>query len=173
MKIQYGSIFGQFKWTAEAEISDELVAALVPLGALQIAQRSPSTAAEKELAGYDKRPEKFSRTKDINYSEANAKVLAKHLETVQVEIGRDEKDKPVYKTFAATVVVEQHTPGEADVKMADERKAYARNGEKNTLAKLAAKVGFAGEVGDGKSENAPVEFLRAIRAWAKAQVADI
>lgn len=163
-------MFGNFEWLAEAEVSDEMVSLLAPLGALQIAQRSPSTAAEKQMAGYDKRPLKFQRG-SIPFSEADAETLRKHLSKLTFKVG--EGDAARECQFTADVTVSEYVPTEADVKMADERKAYARNGEKNTLDKLAAKVGFAGEVGDGKSENAPVEFLRAIRAWAKAQVADI
>lgn len=172
MKIQYGSVFGNFKWSAVAEIPDALIPTLCALGALQVAQRSPSSAAEKALAGYEKRPAKFER-KSIDFSEDNAAILAMQLEKMKVETGRTEKDEPVYADILAQVTVEQYEGSTADVVMKDERAAYARNGEKNTLDKLAAKVGFVGEVGDGKAENAPVEFLRAIRAWAKAQVADI
>lgn len=48
MQIQYGSVFGNYRWDASVEITPEIAALLAPLGALQIAQRSPSTAAEKD-----------------------------------------------------------------------------------------------------------------------------
>jgi hypothetical protein len=172
MQIKYGSVFGNYRWDAEANVSDELVSVLAPLGALQIGQRSPSTAAEKEMAGYEKRPKGFNRN-TIPFSEAGASTLAKHLKTMRVEVGRNEKDEPVYGTISADVTVTEYVPTEADVKMPDERAAYARNAKAGTLNALAEKVGFDGEVGDGTAENAPVEFLRAIRAWSKAQVAAI
>lgn len=172
MKIKYGSVFGNFKWSAESEVSDELVSVLAPLGALQIGQRSPSTAAEKEMAGYEKRPKGFNRS-TIPFSPEGAETLAKHLREMKVEIGRNEKDEPVYATLKANVTVEEYVPTEADVKMPDERAAYARNAKAEKLDALAEKVGYEGEVGDGTAENAPVEFLRAIRAWSKAQVAAI
>lgn len=172
MKIQYGSVFGNYRWDATADVGDELVSVLAPLGALQIGQRSPSTAAEKEMAGYEKRPKGFNRT-SIPFDAAKADVLAKHLKTMRVETGRNEKDEPVYAEIQADVTVTEYVPTEADVKMPDERAAYARNAKANTLDALATKVSFDGEVGDGTAENAPVEFLRAIRAWSKAQVAAI
>lgn len=172
MLIKYGSVFGNYKWLATAEVSESLVAALVPLGALQIGQRGPSTSAEKAMAGYEKRPKGFNRT-SIPFDSDKAEILAKNLRSMKVEIGRNEKDEPIYETLTASVTVEEYIPTAADVVMADERAAYARNGKAETLDKLAEKVGFDGEVGDGTSENAPVEFLRAIRSWSKAQVANI
>lgn len=167
--IKYGSVFGNFKWNAEASVSDELINALLPLGALQIAQRSPSTAAEKAIAKYEKRPKGFNRN-TIPFSPEGADILAKNLREMRVEIGRNEKDEPVYATLKATVSVEKYEPAEADVKMPDERAAYARNAKAGTLDKLAAKVGFDGESGDGTAENAPVEFLRAIKQWSRDQL---
>lgn len=172
MQIKYGSVFGNYRWDATADVTDDLVSVLAPLGALQIGQRSPSTAAEKEMAGYEKRPKGFNRN-TIAFSPEGAETLAKHLRTMRVEIGRNEKDEPVYANIYADVTVTKYVPTEADVKMSDERAAYARNAKADTLEKLAEKVGFDGEVGDGTAENAPVDFLRAIRAWSKAQVAAI
>lgn len=173
MQIKYGSVFGNFRWDATADVSDELVSVLAPLGALQIGQRSPSTAAEKEMAGYEKRPKGFNRN-TIPFDAKLADVLAKHLKTMRVETGRNEKDEPVYGNITADVTVTEYVPTEADVKMPDERAAYARNAKADTLEELARKVSFDGEsLGDGTAENAPVEFLRAIRAWSKAQVAAI
>lgn len=169
MQIKYGSVFGNFAWSATADVSDELVSVLAPLGALQLAQRSPSTAAEKVLAGYEKRPKGFNRN-TIPFSEVGAETLAKNLRTIRLETGRNEKDEPVYAEIKADVTVVEHVPSEADVKMPDERAAYARNAKADTLDKLAEKVGFEGEVGDGTAENAPVEFLRAIRQWSRDQL---
>jgi hypothetical protein len=171
--IEYGSVFGNYKWSAVATIDDKLIDALLPLGALQVGQRSPSSAAEKEMAGYEKRPVKFNRAAGIPFSTEGAAILAKHLKTMRVEIGRNAKDEPVYAELNADVNVEQYVPKEQDIVMADERAAYARRGKAGELEELAAKVNFDGEVGDGTAENAPVDFLRAIRAWSKAQVAAI
>lgn len=158
MQIKYGSVFGNYRWDSTVEITPEQAALLAPLGALQIAQRSPSTAAEKAMAGYDKRPKGFTRT-DIPYSEDKAAILQKAQSVLEIPNGEDKI------TLNAACVVLEYFGTEVDVKMTDERNAYERNSDK--LDKLAKKVGYTGDVGNGKSADAPVEFLRAIRAWSK------
>lgn len=167
MKIQYGSRFGNFKWIAEADIADALIPTLLQLGCLQLGQRSPSTAAEKEMAGYEKRPAKFERD-SIDFSDEAAAILAKHLSAMKVETGRNEKDEPIFATIEADVKVEKYEGSTADVKMLGERAAYGRHSA--DLADFAKLVGYAGELGDGKAENAPVAFLRAIKAYIDAQL---
>ena len=149
---------------AETEVSQEQLEILGGFGLLQILQRSPMSKAEKALAGYEKRPAGFKRD-SIPFNEENAGKLAKVL-SEPIEIAEGNKVECV-------VNVTEYVPTEADVKMPDERAAYARNAKADTLDALATKVGFDGEVGDGTAENAPVDFLRAIRAWSKAQVAAI
>jgi hypothetical protein len=161
MKINTKSTFGNFSIEAEADVSDEQRDALASLGLLQVLQRSPASAAEKALAGYDKRPSGFKRD-SIPFSEQNAETLEKALQApISIADGVEDVE--------CAVNVTEYVPTESDVKMPDERAAYARNAAQ--LPKLAAKVGYAGDVGDGSKENAPVEFLRAIRAWSKAQIA--
>lgn len=165
MKLNTNSTFGNFAITAEAEVSDAQRDVLASYGLLQLLQRSPASAAEKAMAGYDKRPAGFKRD-SIAFSEANAEKLTAELQKpIKVEDG--------IADLNVEVVVTEYVPTESDVKMPDERAAYARNGKAGSLPALATKVGFAGEVGDGTTENAPVEFLRAIRAYAKAQVAGL
>lgn len=122
------------------------------------------------MAAYEKRPKGFQRT-TIPFSDGNAETLRKNLSKLTFKVGEGDAAKEYQ--FTADVVVEKYVPTEADIKMPDERAAYARNAKADTLDKLAEKVGFDGEVGDGTAENAPVDFLRAIRAWSKAQVAAI
>lgn len=169
-QVKCGSNFGQFAWTGVAQIDDKLIDALLSAGVLQFAQRSPSTAAEKEIVGYEKRPEKFNRN-TIPFSADAADVLKKHLSSFKVEVGRDEKNAPIYASIAMEVEVTEKPDSSTDVVMKDERAAYARRkGDTDALVELAEKVGYEGEeMGDGTAENAPVEFLRAIRAWSKAQ----
>lgn len=167
MKIKYGSVFGNFRWDSEVEITPEQATLLAPLGALQIAQRSPSTAAEKAMAGYDKRPKGFTRT-DIPYSETLAEVLRKHQSVLEIPNGNG----GVVKINADTVVAE-YVPEAADVKMTDERNAYGRNAAANKLEQLAKRVGYEGDLGSGSAADAPVEFLRAIRAWSKEMVKNV
>lgn len=172
MQIKYGSVFGNYRWDASVEITPEQAALLAPLGALQVAQRSPSTAAEKEMAGYEKRPKGFTRTQ-IPFSTEGAEVLRKHQSVLEIPIGEDANGKVQTVKLNATVGVEQYFGTEADVKMTDERNAYARNAEAGKLEQLAKKVGYTGDLGDGAAVEAPVEFLRAIRAWSKEMVKNI
>jgi hypothetical protein len=164
MKLNTKSTFGNFAIEAEADVDEAQRDILAGLGLLQVLQRSPASAAEKAMAGYDKRPSGFKRD-SIPFNPANAEKLTEALEK-PIEIAKD-------MSISCAVAVSEYVPTEADVKMPDERAAYARNAKAGTLDALAEKVGFDGEVGDGTAENAPVEFLRAIRAWSKAQVAAI
>lgn len=165
MKINTSSTFGNFAITAEANVSDALRDALANLGFLQVMQRSPASAAEKALAGYDKRPSGFKRD-SIPFSEDNAETLRKNLANMKFTIGEGEASQEF--NIDAEVLVTEHIPSVADVKMNDERAAYGRNAGK--LDKLASKVGYTGNVGDGIPANAPVEFLRAIRNWTTEQL---
>lgn len=169
MEIKYGSVFGNYKWEAIAEIDEKLVPVLCSLGALQLGQRTPSSAAEKEMDGYDKRPAKFER-KSIPFSEEGAAILAKHLEGMKVEIGRDEKDAPIFATIEAAVTVEKYEGSTTDVVMKEEREAYARRTDDEGRKALAKLVDYSGELGDGTKENAPVEFIRAIRRYSQSIV---
>jgi hypothetical protein len=156
--IKFGSVFGNYKWNAEAEITDGMIDVLLAAGCLQFGQRSPSTAAEKEMAGYEKRPKGFSRD-SIPFSETGAKTLEKHIGSFEIAEG---------VTLESTVTVEQYFGAEtAESKYTAERAKYVQR--KDTLDKLAKAVGYDGPVGDGTADNAPKEFLVAIRAWVKAQ----
>lgn len=169
MKIKYGSVFGNFKWEAESDIPDALIPTLCMLGALQVAQRTPSSIAEKALAGYDKRPTGFKRD-SIAFSETNANTLASFLESMKVETGRNEKDEPIFATIDAAVTVEEYSGSTADVKMVEERAAYARRKDDAGRKELATLVGYTGDLGDGTADNAPVEFIRAIRKYSQSIV---
>lgn len=168
--IEYGSVFGNFKWNAYAEIDAKLIPVLCALGALQVAQRTPSSAAEKELAGYDKRPVGFKRD-SIPYSDDNADTLGSYFREMKVEIGRDEKDAPIFAVVNAEVTTAKYEGSTTDVVMKEERAAYARNakgeGKFKSLEALAVEVGYDGELGDGTAENAPVAFIRAIKDYSK------
>lgn len=161
MKIETKSTFGNFSILAEADVTDEQRDALANLGFLQLLQRSPASAAEKAMAGYEKRPEGFKRN-SIPFSQENADKLTAALEK-PIGVGEGITD------IEATVVVSEYVPTVADVKLIDERNSYVKFSAANRGAEVATKVGYSGELGDGTSENAPVEFLRAIRAWKMAQ----
>lgn len=168
--VKYGSVFGNYKWTATTVVPGGLVEALLPFALLQITQRTPSTKAEKAMAGYEKRPKAFKRT-DIPYSDEGAELLRESLSGFKFETGRDEKDEAILASLTADVEVELYEGSAADVKLNDERAAYARNAAK--LPALAAKIEYDGELGDGTKENAPVEFLRAIRVYSKKMLAEL
>lgn len=72
------STFGNFKWVASVEVTEEVALTLASKGLLQILQRSPASEAEKKLAGYEKRPKDFER-KMIPFNEANAQTLGEYL----------------------------------------------------------------------------------------------
>lgn len=163
MKLNTSSTFGNFAIVAETEVSDKQRDALANLGLLQLLQRSPASAAEKAMAGYEKRPSGFKRD-SIAFSSLNAETLAKAMQA-PIKVGEGIED------LLCEIVVTKYVPPVGEIKLTDERKAYARNAAK--LPALAAKVDYKGEIGDGTEENAPVDFLRAIRAWSKAQVAAI
>lgn len=160
-KLNTSSTFGNFAIVAEAEVDEAQRDILASLGLLQVLQRSPASAAEKKLAGYEKRPTGFKRD-SIPFSEDNAETLALVMGE-PIEIAEGVK-------ISANITVSEYVPTEADVKMADERSAYALHSKAGNLEKWAKKIGFTGELGDGKAENAPVELLRAARAWVKAQL---
>lgn len=165
MKINTKSTFGNFLVEAEAEISNEQRDELAAFGFKWLLQRSPFSGAEKVIAGYEKRPSGFKRD-SIDYSEAKAEQLVAELQKPIEIVEGIEK-------LQASVLVTEYVPTVADVKMTDERNAYAKAGAEGRLASVATKVGFKGEVGDGTKENAPVDFLRAIRAWKNAQLAEL
>ena len=165
-KIKYGCTFGNFAWEAEATVDDALIAALLPLGALQIAQRTPSSEAEKAMAGYEKRPKGFQRN-SIAFSDANADILQKRLTSIAVT------DKLTLVNDKVTVV--EYVP-EAPEKKFAEAKAFLDDLESDpqfeTLVK--SKLNYAGDThGDDGEWN--VELLRIVdvrlaeqRAKAKA-----
>lgn len=153
-KIKCSSTFGNFKWNAEADVTDEQMQILASAGLLQVLQRSPASRAEKVLAGYEKRPDKFNRA-SIEFSDENAETLATELQR-PVEIA-DEIE------ITANVTVSEHEIGAtAAPKYADEKQVVARHVEKGTLVKLAEKVGFTGE-GDLDADN--IAFLQAIKQF--------
>lgn len=164
MKLQTKSTFGNFAIEAEADVTAEQRDYLANLGLLQVLQRSPASAAEKALAGYDKRPSGFKRD-SIPFSEANAETLTAEMEK-PISFGEDSGVEPI----ECAVRVTEYVPTVADVKMTDERNAYARHGKAGDLPAFAKTVGYDGQVGDGVAENAPVEFLRAIRRYVNEQL---
>lgn len=164
MKINTKSTFGNFAIAASADVSDEQRDALAALGLLQVLQRSPASAAEKALAGYDKRPTGFKRD-SIPFNDENAFTLQAEMEK-PLEIGEG-IDK-----LSPAIEVSEYVPTEGKVLMTEERAAYERNASK--LEAFAKKVGYNGtDLGDGTKDGAPVEFVRAIRAYSRKLLAEL
>ena len=95
-KINASSSFGNFDYSVEISLVEELSALaekLAVAGLIQIAQRSPASKVEKALAGYEKRPAKFDRG-SVEFSIENAEKfssimsveLAEELELAEDEI---------------------------------------------------------------------------------------
>lgn len=180
------STFGNFRFTAEAEATDEQLLVLAEAGLLQLMQRSPATAAEKELAGYgDKRPKDFKRN-SIDFSEASAAILAKHLGKVVVEAdgttGEDGKEVAGAKSDLNILVeVVEHVPNSgAEPKYKAEKdfvKLYlGSNGGKLASGESRTAVSFASNRGitvpegfDAAAWEDSTEFLTAVREWKKAE----
>lgn len=162
-QVKAESTFGNYKWFANAEISAEQAATLANLGFLWIMQRSPSSNAEKVMAGYEKRPEGFKRN-SIDFSDAGVKTLSTELSKA-IEIADGQSITPV----VSKVVFHEIGAG-AEPKFAEEKRIVARHVEAKDIATWAIdKVGFTGE-GDLDTEN--VEFLKAVKAYKQRILAD-
>lgn len=184
--LKVSSTFGNFKFDGEAEVTDEQLQILAGAGLLQLLQRSPATAAEKKLAGYDKkRPDGFKRT-DIPYSAANAEVLAGFLGSVEVEgdTTTDAEGKEVAgakSKLDVLVTVAEHVPNSgAEPKYKAEKdfvKLYlGSNGGKLASGEPRTATSFAGNRGieipegfDAAAWEDSTEFLTAVREWKKAE----
>lgn len=160
-KLKCNSTFGNFRWAAECEVSDEQLAVLANAGLLQLLQRSPASRAEKVLAGYEKRPDKFERS-SIEFSDANAKTLAQEL-SKPLEIAEGEEIKPA-------VVAEYHEIGASSApKYVEEKGIIARHVKAGDFAQwMHDKVGFDATAGEADS----TEVLKAVKAYKQRLLAE-
>jgi hypothetical protein len=155
-QVKASSTFGNYKWFANAEITNEQAQVLQDLGFLWVMQRSPSSKAEKSMAGYEKRPDNFKRSM-IEFSNEGVKQLSRLL-GAPVEI-----DEDVPNITPVISKVEFHEIGKgAEPVYADEKKVVAKHRDGKTLVKLAEKVGYTG---DGELDESNVEFLKSIKAF--------
>jgi hypothetical protein len=156
------STFGNFKWTASVDVSDEQARVLANAGLLQILQRSPASKAEKVLGKYEKRPSDFVRS-SIPFSDENAKTLAKFLgDKVEIADG---------VTITPKVAVEYHEIGAASQpKFVDEKAIAKRHVDAGDFAQwMSETVGFKATVEDVDK----VEVLQAIKAYKARRLAAI
>jgi hypothetical protein len=163
--LKCNSTFGNFKWTAECNVTDEQMLVLANAGLLQVLQRSPASRAEKVLAGYEKRPDKFNRS-SIEFSDEAAKTLSTELgKAVEIAEGIE---------IVPTISVSEHVIGESTTpKFVEEKQIVARHVAKGDLAEWAStKIKFAGDTVDADG-NPTTEFLQAVKnfkiALLKAQ----
>jgi hypothetical protein len=157
------STFGNFKWIANCEVSETVRDVLADLGFLWVMQRTPSSNAEKALAGYEKRPTGFKRS-EIEYSDESAARLTELL-SESVEIADDISITP--NVLSAVF----HEIGKvAEPKYADEKKAVQRHIDAKDIVSWASdKVGYTGG-GDLDTNN--VEFLKAVKALKQRLLAE-
>jgi hypothetical protein len=162
-QVNAQSQFGNFKWFATAEVSEVQKDILADLGFLWVMQRSPSSTAEKTLAGYEKRPDGFKRSQ-IEFSDENAQALSKLL-------GADAEIADGVKITPNITKVEFYEIGAVkEPAYADEKKAVLRHIEAKDIAKWAMDtVGFNGE-GDLNVEN--VALLKAVKEFKNRLLAE-
>lgn len=161
MVIKTNSRFGNFAWSGQADVTPEQMAILAAAGLLQEGQRSPSSAAEKEMAGYDKRPDSFKRD-SIPFNEKNADILAKHL-------GRFEIAKDVFVDVKVDVS-EYIAPEGVQSKFTEEKAIIAKHETAGDVVKWARDVvKFEGELFAseeiGQVSVPTDDFLRAVRTF--------
>lgn len=158
--IKTGSRFGNFAWQASCEVSEELAAILLPFAITQILQRSPSSEAEKEIAGYKKRPSGFKRD-SLPFSAEDAKTLQKHLQGAGVEVGEGDEKKSVKLPLSVEVV--EYIPTAQESKFTEEKAIVKRHEDAGDLEDwLESKVKFDGDASDEQA------VLVAVREFKKA-----
>lgn len=152
--VTFGSVFGNFKWSASATLTDAMIDILLPLGALQVAQRTPSSLAEKLIAGYDKRPKGFQRN-SLGFSEKAASVLKAQLESFEIA------DGVVLKCDSVEVV--EYVPETAVPKYAEVKAMLALRESTEKWPTFLAALGFNEETShvDGEYNPALCEALAA------------
>jgi hypothetical protein len=157
------STFGNFRWKAKCEVSDVVLALLADLGFLWVMQRTPSSKAEKALAGYEKRPKGYQRS-EIPFSDDNAKKLQQLL-GASAEITDDVSITPE----VLSVVFHEIGAG-VEPKYVDEKKIVERHLKAGDITTWnVEKVGYEGR--DLTVEN--VEFLKAVKAYKATMLADV
>jgi hypothetical protein len=162
-QVNASSQFGNFKWFATAEVTDTQKDILADLGFLWVMQRSPSSNAEKSLAGYEQRPKGFKRS-EIPFSDENAQALSKLL-GADAEIEKDVKISP-----KVTKVEFYEINKVAEPAYFDEKKAVNRHIADKTIATWAMDtVGFSGK---GDLDDSNVELLKAVKEFKNRLLAE-
>ena len=162
-KVSASSTFGNYRWSAECEVSNEQAEMLANAGFLWVMQRSPSSAAEKAMGGYEKRPDGYKRS-SIKFDDKGVKLLTENLGK-PVVIGEDDDGNDIKITPKVTKVVFHEIGAGAEPKYAEEKEIVIRHTKAGDLAEWAKdKIGFTGT--NLNVEN--VEFLKAVKAYKQS-----
>lgn len=166
-KLQCSSTFGQYKWSAIAEVSQEQLEVLASAGLLQVLQRSPASKAEKAMAGYEKRPDGFNRAA-IPFDKQGQTILEDSLGS-EIELVGKTKDSPAI-TVQAVIETSFHEIGAGtEPKYVEEKGIIARHVKAGDFAQwMSDKVGFAATVADTES----TEVLKAVKAYKQRLLAE-
>lgn len=162
MKLKTDSVFGNFAFAIEAEVGEKEVQLLASYGLLQIAQRSPASAAEKAMAGYEKRPTGFKRD-SIAYGESAAAILREKLSAIPLD-GNG--------TITCSVTVTEYVPAaDATQTKVDVEIAGRHESAGDLESWLAATCKYSGPTHEN-DEYAPAMLaaIRAVRREREAQV---
>lgn len=157
MKLKTSSVFGNFAFAMTAEVGEKEVELLASYGLLQIAQRSPASAAEKAMAGYAKRPAGFKRD-SIAYGEAAAEILREKLSTIALEGNGD---------ISCNVTVTEYVPEAAAPTKVDVEIAGRHESQGDLESWLKTKCNYTGNTHDDDGEYHPA-MLAAVRAVRRA-----
>jgi hypothetical protein len=162
-KVNATSTFGNYRWTASASVTPEQAAILADLGFLWVMQRSPSSKAEKVMAGYEKRPDNFKRA-NIPFDDKGVKTLKDELSSA-VEIADGVRIK------ADTMNVVFHEIGAtSEPKYAFEKQAITKHINAGDALDWARDV--VGYDGEGKIDTENVALLKAVKAFKDRLLAE-
>ena len=172
MKTEISWTFGNFDLTCvvAADVNGPAAERMLQFAATNILQRGPAGAAEKALAGYDKRPAGFQRN-SIAYNEQRA---AKLTELFTGKFNLNPDGEPEYALEYACTGVSEHIVGgsKQDLKYVEERKVCARHKDDYENF-LVNKIGTGVSYEHGTYDNPTTEVLAAIRAYVKAMTAGV
>lgn len=165
-KVNATSTFGQSRWVGHAEVSQAIYDWLASQGFLWVMQRTPSSNAEKTLAGYEKRPDGFKRS-SIPWADLEkglAPLLGK-----PIDLETDDEVKFTINPVIDSVKFHEIGAG-VEPKYADEKKAVRKHIDAKDIVTWATdKVGYTGG-GDLDENN--VEFLKAVKALKQRLLAE-
>lgn len=158
------STFGQSRWVGHADVTDEQFAILANRGFLWTMQRTPSSNAEKEIAGYEKRPDGFKRG-SMTFDERFQSILKKNIETA---VAIDDEGEIEISPKCDSIKFHEIGAG-VEPKYADEKKAVQRHIDAGDVSDWnVSKVGYEGR--DLTVDN--VEFLKAVKAFKQRLLAE-